>query len=125
MTEVCLSILAFFLLLMPCIPACHGRPQRDKNSCLQDILAAERLNEWGELDRKHHQPKKCLKRDAKHVKVMDNLSDPDSEDDSEYQTDTADSATEANDALEDDISNGEVSARSSTIFTFPLFSNWL
>ena len=56
---------------------------------------------------------------------MDNLSDPNSEDNSEYQTDTADSATEANNVLEDDISNGEVSARPSTIFTFPLFSNWL
>ena len=66
-----------------------------------------------------------MKRDAKHVKVIDNLSDPDSKDDSEYQIDIADSATEANDALEDDISNGEVSARSSTIFTFLLFSNWL
>jgi hypothetical protein len=125
MMEVCLSILAFFLLLMPCILAHYSRPQQNKNSCLQDILAAEHLNEWGELDRKHCQPKKCLKRDAKHVKVIDNLSDPDSKDDSEYQIDIADSATEANDALEDDISNGEVSARSSTIFTFLLFSNWL
>ena len=110
---------------MPFILAHHGRPQQNKNAGLQDILAAERLNEWGELDRKYRQPKKRLKRDTKRVKVMDSLSEPDLEDDDEYQTDTSDSATEANNASEDDISNGEVCASSSTIFAFPLFSNWL
>ena len=108
---------------MPCIPARHSRPQRNKNAGLQDILAAECLNEWGKLDRKHRQPKKCLKRDAKRVKLMDGLSEPDLEDDHEYQMDTSDSTTKANDVSEDDISNREVCARSSTIF--PLFSNWL
>ena len=66
-----------------------------------------------------------MKRDTKCIKVMDSLSDPDSKDNNKYQMDTAHSTTEANNVLEDDISNGEVSARSLTIFTFPLFSNWL
>ncbi len=112
MMEVCLSILSFFRLLIPCIPASHGRPQRNKRSCLQDILAAERLDEWGELDKKHRQPKrrlKCQMRNTKRVKVMGGLSDLDPED-NEYQTDLADSTSEANDTSDDNISNGEVSA---------------
>jgi len=116
MTEVHLSILAFFLLLMPCIPALCGRPQRNKNLGIQDILAAERLNKWGELDKKHCQPKPYLRRNAKRIKVMDGLSDLNSEDNDEYQIDTDNSTSEANDVSDNDISNGEVSARLSIVF---------
>lgn len=113
---------------MPCVLAHHSRPQRNKASGLQEILAAERLNEWGDLDKKHRKPKQRLKRNIKRIKVMDGLPDIESEDDrdDEYQTDTTDhdSTSEANDMSDDDISNGEVSARSS-LFTFPLISIWL
>jgi len=87
---------------------------------IQDILAAECLNEWGELDKKHCQPKPYLRRNAKHIKVMDGLSDLNSEDDDEYQIDTDNSTSEANDVSDNDISNGEVSARLSIVFISPL-----
>ena len=48
-------------------------------------------------------------RNTKRVKVMGGLSDLDPED-NEYQTDLADSTSEANDTSDDNISNGEVSA---------------
>jgi len=95
--------------LTPHISAPRRRPQRNKNTALQDILAAERLNEWGDLDKKHRQRKPHSKRNTKRVKVMDNSSDLDPDDD-EYQTDTADSTSEASNASQDEISNGEVSA---------------
>lgn len=107
-------------LLTPHISAPRGRPQRNKNSALQDILAAERLDEWGTLDKKHRQRKPHSKRITKRVKVMDNSSDLDPDDD-EYQTDTADSTSEASNASQDEISNGEVSA-GFDIFTSPPFS---
>ena len=88
----------------------------------------ECLNKWGDLDKKHHQPKQCLQRRAKRIKVVDGLSDidPEDEDDDKYQTDMADSISEleANNASDDNISNGEVSVRSSIIFAFPLISIW-
>jgi len=40
-------IQSFVQLLMPSVLACHGRPQRNKNTGLQEILAAEHLDEWG------------------------------------------------------------------------------
>jgi hypothetical protein len=90
----------------------------------------EHLNEWGDLDKKHCQLKQCLnlKRKAKQIKVIDGLSDINPEDDNNgaYQTDTADSISEleANNMSDNDISNGEVSVRSSIIFAFPLISIW-
>ena len=72
--------------------------------------------------------KQCLQRRAKWIKVVDGLSDidPEDKDDDKYQTDMADSISklEANNVSDDDISNGEVSVRSSIIFTFPLISIW-
>jgi hypothetical protein len=69
-----------------------------------------------------------LKRKAKQIKVIDGLSDINPEDDNNgaYQTDTADSISEseANNTSDNDISNGEVSVRSSIIFAFPLISIW-
>ena len=117
-------------LLTCCILAQLTRPQQNKNSAIQEILAVERLDEWGDLDKKHRQPKQCLnlKRKAKWIKVIDGLSDIDPEDNNngEYQTDTADSISEseANNMSDDDVSNGEVSVRSSIIFVFPLISIW-
>ena len=117
-------------LLTCCILAQLTRPQQNKNSGIQEILAAEHLNEWGDLDKKHCQPKQCLnlKRKAKQIKVVDGLSDINPEDDNngKYQTDTADSISksEANNTSDDDISNGEVSVRSPIIFAFPLISIW-
>jgi len=113
---------------MPFILAQHTRPRQNKNTGIQEILAAERLNKWGDLDKKHRQPKQCLQRRAKQIKVVDGLSDidPEDEDDDKYQTDTADSISksEANNAPDDIISNGEVSVRLSIIFAFPLISIW-
>jgi len=95
---------------------------------IQEILATEHLNEWGDLNKKHRQPKQRLQRKAKQIKVIDGLSDidPEDDDDDEYQTDTADSISksEANNTSDDDISNGEVSVRSSIIFAFPLIPIW-
>jgi hypothetical protein len=97
-------------LLIPRLPAPHGRPQRNKNSGIQSILAAERLNEWGDLDKRHRQPKRHAKRNTKRAKVMDSLSDldPDDASDDEYQTDRADSASEVSNTSEGNISNEEV-----------------
>ena len=96
---------------------------------IQEILAAECLNEWGYLDKKHCQPKQCLQRTAKWIKVIDGLSDinPEDKDDDKYQTDMADSISEseANNMSDDDISNREVSVRLSIIFAFPLISIWI
>lgn len=117
-------IQTFIQLLMPCILACHNRPQQNKNLGIQEILATECLNKWGILDKKHHQPKQNLKRKTKHIKVTDGLSNIDPEDNDEYQTDTTDGTSEADDASDVDISNGEVSFRSLIIFTFPLISIW-
>ena len=79
----------------------------------QEILATEHLNKWGNLDKKYCQPKQCLQRKAKQIKVIDGLSDinPEDKDDDKYQTGTADiiSELEANNMSDDDISNGEVS----------------
>lgn len=100
---------------MACFPASHNRPQRNRGSGLQDILAAEHLNEWGKLDKKHHHPKLHRKRNTKHIKVADDLSDLDPEDDN-YEVDTGDSTSKVTDVSEDDISNGEVSARLSITF---------
>ena len=95
---------------------------------IQEILAAEHLNKWGDLDKKHCQPKQCLQRRAKQIKVVNGLSDidPEDEDNDKYQTNTANSISEseANNMLDDDISNGEVSVRLSIIFAFPLISIW-
>jgi hypothetical protein len=56
------------------------------------------------------------------------LSDIDPEDDNngKYQTDIADSISElkANNTLDDNILNGEVSVGSSIIFIFSLISIW-
>jgi len=113
---------------MPFILAQHTRPQRNKNTGIQEILAVERLNKWGDLDKKHRQPKQRLQRRAKRIKVVDGLSviDPEDEDDDKYQTDMADSISEleANNTSDDVISNGEVSVRLSIIFAFPLISIW-
>jgi len=113
---------------MTFILAQHTRPWRNKNTGIQEILAMEHLNKWGNLDKKHCQPKQCLQRRAKQIKVIDGLSDidPEDEDDDKYQTNTADSISksEANNMSDDVISNGEVSVRSSIIFTFPLISIW-
>ena len=93
---------------------------------VQEILATEHLNEWGDLDKKHCQPNQHLnlKRKAKWIKVIDGLSDinPEDNNDGKYKTDTTDSISEseANNASDDDILNGEVSVRSSKIFAFPL-----
>lgn len=105
--------------LMPCIPALRGRPQRNKNSGIQTILAAERLNEWGDLDRRHRQPKQHSKRNTKRAKVMDSSSGLDLGDTSgdEYQTDRADSISEISYMSEGNISNEEVSGRLSVFFT--------
>jgi hypothetical protein len=99
---------------MPGITAPRARRQRNKNSGLEDIIAAERLDEWGKLDKKHRlpgQPKRRPTRNTKRVKVMDNLSDVNPDDDGEYQTEVVDSTSEATQAsnTEDDISNKEVS----------------
>jgi len=113
---------------MPFILAQHTRLQRNKNTGIQEILAAERLNKWGNLDKKHHQPKQHSQRRAKRIKVVDGLSDidPEDKDNDKYQTDTADSISEseANNTSDDVISNGEVSVRLSIIFAFPLISIW-
>ena len=110
---------------MSCVLARRSRPQRNKNSGLQEIIAAERLNEWGDLDKKHRQPRQHLKRKIKHIKVVDGIS-PEDNDSDEYQTDTDDSTSklEANNALDDNISNGEVSPRSSITSAFTLISIW-
>jgi len=104
---------SFIQLLMPFILAQHTRPQWNKNMGTQEILATEHLNKWGDLDKKYCQPKQCLQRKAKQIKVIDGLSDinPEDEDDDKYQTGTADSISEleANNVSDDDISNGEVS----------------
>jgi len=110
-----ISTLPFTQPLMACFPASHNRPQRNRGSGLQDILAAERLNEWGKLDKKHHHPKLRQKRNTKRIKVADDLSDLDPKDD-DYEVDTGDSTSEVTDASEDDISNREVSARLSITF---------
>ena len=68
-----------------------------------------------------------MKRKAKQAKVIDGLSDidPEDNDDGEYQTDTDSiSESEAHNASDDDISNGEVCVRLSIIITFPLISIW-
>ena len=119
-----LSITAVLGLL-----ASRARPQRNKNTGLQEILAAEHLDEWGDVDKKHRQPKRHLKRTTnatKHVKVMDNLSDPDSDNDDEYQmevvaSDSTSEATQASNTSEGGISNKEVSA---VLSIFLPFSNW-
>jgi hypothetical protein len=112
---------------MPCISAPCTRPQRKKNPSLQDIIAAERLDKWGELDKKHRspgQPKRRPARNTKRVKVMDNTSDIDLNDDGEYQTEVVDDstseATQASNTEEDDISNEEVSRDTElpVIYTF-------
>jgi len=115
---------SFIRLLMPCILACRNRPQRNKNLVLQAILAVERLNEWGDLDKKHRQPKQYLKRKTKRIKVTDGLSNIDPEDDDKYQTDTTDGTSEADNASDVDISTGEVNFRLLITFTFPLISIW-
>ena len=120
------QILSFTQLLMHCILAQLTRPQQNKNLGIQEILAAERLNEWGDLKKKHCQPNQHLnlKRKAKQIKVIDGLSDINPKDDNngEYKTDTTDSISEseANNTSDDDILNGEVSVGSSIIFAFPL-----
>ena len=83
----------------------------------------ERLNEWGDLDKKHHQPRQHLKRKIKCIKVVDGIS-PEDDDGDEYQTDTDDSTSksEADNASDDNISNGEVSLRSSMTSAFTLIS---
>ena len=108
---------------MPHILALCGRPQQNKNSGIQSILAAEHLNKWGDLDQRHRQPQQHSKRNTKCAKVMDSLSgvDPDDTSDDEYQTDGANSLSEVNNMLEGDISNEEVSGRLSVFFT--LFSS--
>jgi len=55
---------------------------------------------------------------------MDNLSnvDPNNASSDEYQTDRANSASEVSNTLEGDVSNREVSGRSSVIFMS--FSSW-
>ena len=55
---------------------------------------------------------------------MDGLSNIDPEDNDKYQTDTTNSTSKANDTLDVDISNEEVSVRSLITFTFPLISIW-
>ena len=82
---------------------------------MQDILAAECLNEWGKLDKKHRHPKLHQKRNTKRIKVVDGLSDLDPKDD-DYKVDTGDSTSEVTNISEDDISNREVSARLSITF---------
>jgi hypothetical protein len=114
---------------MRSIAAPRARPQRNKNTGIQGILAAERLNEWGEVEKKHREPKRRPKRNAKRVKVMDSLDlDPDAaDDDDEYQTEVVNSAsesTEVSKTSDGDISNEEVSAVSPIISTFLLFSTW-
>jgi hypothetical protein len=110
-------------LLMASFTAPRARPQRNKNSGLQEILAAERLDEWGKVDKRHRlpgQPKQRLKRNTKRIKVMDDLpdNDPDNDDDGEYRTEVdEDSSSDASQATsaEDGISNTEVSRASSVI----------
>ena len=120
-----LSITAVLGLL-----ASHAQPQWNKNTGLQEILTAECLDEWSDVDKKHCQPKQHPKRTTnatKRVKVMDNLSDPDSDDDDdEYQmevvaSDSTSEATQASNASEGGISNKEVSA---VLSIFLPFSNW-
>ena len=118
-------IQSFVQLLMPSVLACHGRPQQNKNAGLQEILTTERLDKWGDLNKKHCQPRQYLKRKTKHIKVMDGLPDvgPKDNNDGEYQTDTADtSKSEADNASDNAISNGEVSVRSLVVFAFGLIS---
>ena len=122
--RVHISILPFIRPLIACFPAPYGRPQRNRGSGLQDILAAERLDEWGKLDKKHCHPKLHRKRNAKRIKVADGLSDLDPED-NDYEMDTGDSTSEVTDVSEDDISNGEVSARLSITFRSSLISIWI
>jgi hypothetical protein len=88
---------------------------------LQEIIATERLNKWGDLDKKHCQPRQHLKRKIKCIKVVDGIS-PEDNDSDEYQTDST-SESEANNALDDNISNGEVSLRSSITSAFTLISS--
>jgi len=113
---------------MPFILAQHTRLRQNKNTGIQEILAAEHLNKWGDLNKKYRQLKQCLQRRAKWIKVVDGLSDinPEDKDNDKYQTNTADSISEseANNASDDVISNGEVSVRLSIIFAFPLISIW-
>jgi len=109
---------------MPCILAHCNRPQRNKNLVLQAILAAERLNEWGDLDKKHRQPKQYLKRKTKCIKVTDGLSNIDPEDNDKYQTDTMDGTSEVDNASDVDISTREVNFRLLITPTFPLISIW-
>ncbi len=129
---VMLSISQSLVLSITAVPgllASRARPQRNKNTGLQEILGAEHLDKWGDVDKKHRQPKRHLKRTTnatKHVKVMDNLSDPDSDDDDEYQmevvaSDSTSKATQASNASEGGISNKEVSV---VLSIFPPFSNW-
>ena len=123
----------YLAVINPSITAPHARPQRNKNAGLQDILTAERLNEWGDLDKKHRQPKRRPKRNTKRVKVMDNLPDLDPDDDNDdyndkYQTEEVDSstseATQPSNNTSGDISNNEVSVVSPLMPTFLLFSYW-
>ena len=108
MMEVCLDILSILQLLMPSIAAPHGRPWQNKNSGLQDILAAECLDEWGGLEKKHRLPTGRPKRNTKRVKVVESLSDHEPNDDDEYQTEVVDSVSEASNTSEGDIQNEEV-----------------
>lgn len=103
-----LDMLSILQLLMPSIAAPHCRPRRNKNSGLQDILAAERLDEWGGLEKKHRPPKGRPKRNTKRVKVVESLSDHEPDDDDEYQTEVVDSISEASNTSEGDIQNEEV-----------------
>jgi hypothetical protein len=124
---IMLSISQSLVLSITAVPAPCAQPQRNKNTGLQDILATERLDEWGGLDKKHPQPKRHPKRTTnatKRVKVMDtNLSDPDLNDDLEYQTevvasDSTSEATQASNASEGCILNKEVSAVLSIFLPF-------
>jgi len=49
--------LVLSITAVPGLPASRARPQRNKNTGLQEILAAERLDKWGDVDKKHCQPK--------------------------------------------------------------------
>ena len=99
------QIPSFAQSLMHCTLAQLTRPQQNKNPGIQEILATEHLNEWGDLDKKHCQPNQHLnlKRKAKWIKVIDGLSDinPEDNNDGKYKTDTTDSISEseANNAL--------------------------
>lgn len=107
--KVCVALLCILQVLTARPPVAQGRPKRNKNSGLQDILAAERLDEWGDLEKKHRQPKRRSKRVTKRIKVADDgLSDL--EDDDEYETDEVDGSLQASDASDSEggISNEEV-----------------